>query len=424
MTLPSAAEVVPRSGAPRPRNVRLVLLWSLVLLSVLPWRQGAYFTGGLDPVVLAKSAVGGLTLVCAWFMWGGARRRSDLGITTLAIVGAYLVVTVLGGWAAGSLLPSAIVAVRVGLLLMTVVLVVTSCAVETTMAAARDAIILVGGVVALTGAGSLATEGRLRGGVLPLNPNDLAMMFGFAVLVTVWQALERRATRLDAVAAVGMFVLVALTGSRTGLVALLLAIALCALTYRRRPGGAFVIATVALPAMLYLVTSTGMAEAYFNRGGGASVLTLNSRTIAWTAAFDQPYDFWTTLFGRGLSAKTVGVAGTFWDTQVLDSSWVSAYVQGGAIGLALLALWCVRNLVRTLRLGHPRQALFLPIVVYALIYSVTASGLIDAYVLFLLMLLCSLAIDLTHVEATDEVEGVDGVDGVDEVSAVGKAGDD
>lgn len=391
----------PSTSPARGRHRRLTVLWVLILLSVLPWRQGAYFTGGLDPVVVAKSMVGVLAFAAAWFTWGGARRRSDLGITTLLLVGAYLAVTVIGGWAAGAQVASAIVAARVLLLLATVVLVMTSHTVETTMRAARDAIILTGGVIALTGAGSLATEGRLRGGVLPLNPNDLAMMFGFAVLVNVWLLLERRATRLDKAATLVLFVLVALTGSRTGLVALLLAIGLAALTYRRRPGGVFVLAAVALPAMLYLAASSGMASAYFNRGGDASVLTLNSRTIAWTAAFDQPYEFWQAWFGRGLSAKTVGVSGTFWDTQVLDSSWVSAYVQGGAIGLALLALWCVRNLLRALRLGHPQQALVLPVVVFALIYSITASGLIDAYVLFLLMLMCSLSIDLTRAPELD-----------------------
>ncbi|MBA3780853.1 MAG: hypothetical protein H0X12_03250 [Nocardioides sp.] len=313
---------------------------------------------------------------------------------TAMVLGAYLLVTVLGGWAGDALAPSAVLAIRVGMLLVTLLLLASAHVMLDLLVAARDAITGVGLLIAVTGVGTLAAEGRLGGGdVLPLSPNQLSMMFGFALIVHVWAIIERRATPVDKSLTVLLVALVWLTGSRTGLVALLVAVALVALTYSRRPSGLFVLGTVIPPAIFYILTSTGMAQAYFSRGGGQSVMTLNSRTIAWQAAFAQPYEFWQTWFGRGMSAKTVGVSGTFWDTQVLDSSWVSAFVQGGVLGFLLLALWVSSTLVGTSRMPHPERSLYLAITVFALMWSVTASGLIDSYVLFLLMLVASLSVD-------------------------------
>ena len=110
---------------------------------------------------------------------------------------------------------------------------------------------------------------------------------------------------------------------------------------------------------------------------------------AWQAAFDAPFEFWSSTFGRGLSAKTVGVSGTYWDTQVLDSSWVSAFVQGGIIGMALLASWALLSLTAAAGLPARERSLWLPLVAFALLWSSTASGLVDSYVLFVIMFLAA-----------------------------------
>ena len=102
-------------------------------------------------------------------------------------------------------------------------------------------------------------------------------------------------------------------------------------------------------------------------------------------------DSWRGLFGRGLAAKTVDVSGAYWNTQVLDSSWVSAFVQGGFVGLVLLVLWVLVtawDTVRTARAGRP---LWVALAAYCLVWSFTASGLLDASVLFILMAVTSLA---------------------------------
>src|SRR3954453_18305074 len=95
-----------RGSAP-PRH-ELLITWILVLVSVLSWRNEAYYSGGLDAVVVAKALLSVVALVRANSAGGRARQRSSIGIRSLLIIGAYLAVTVLGGWASSALLSSAV----------------------------------------------------------------------------------------------------------------------------------------------------------------------------------------------------------------------------------------------------------------------------------------------------------------------------
>ena len=79
------------------------------------------------------------------------------------------------------------------------------------------------------------------------------------------------------------------------------------------------------------------------------------------------------------------MTGTYWDTQVLDSSWVSAYVQGGWVGMTLLGLWVVLTGWGVLRIARPARAFWVALFVYCMLWGITASGLLDSYVLFILM---------------------------------------
>ena len=49
--------------------------------------------------------------------------------------------------------------------------------------------------------------------------------------------------------------------------------------------------------------------------------------------------------GGGLALKRIPVQGQYWNDQGLDSSWVSAWVQGGLLCVLLLAVWAVSALV-------------------------------------------------------------------------------
>jgi hypothetical protein len=208
-------------------------------------------------------------------------------------------------------------------------------------------------------------------------------------VVLTWGIIYDQRFRFDVLIAPALLGLIWLTGSRTGLAAVLLGIGLVIVTARRLPSAVLVGLVAALPVAVYFLSATGFIAGYFGRGGASNITTLSSRTIAWQAAFDAPFEFWASLFGRGLSAKTVGVSGTYWDTQVLDSSWVSAFVQGGIVGLVLLALWAFSSLVATAGLPPQSRSLWLPLTAFALVWSSTASGLLDAYVLFVIMFLAS-----------------------------------
>lgn len=389
-------------------SLRLTFVWVLLLVSVLPWRVETYYSGGLDGVVVAKAVLNVFVLLLAWSTLSRVTVRYSTGSRPVLIVFAFLAVTVLGGWAAASLVGAAVLAVRMGILLVTVLLLTSTYPMLKVVVGLRNALILVAGVTAVSGLGTLAATGRLGGGVLPLSPNVLSMMLGAAVIQLFWKFVHTQRAGLDIVAVVGLVALIWLTGSRTGLAALAVAIVLIVLNSRKPRSAVFVGAVVSVPLGVFVVTATGLFSAYFERGGGQSVASLNSRTIAWQAAFDSAYDFWPSWFGRGLSARTVEVSGTFWNSQVLDSSWVSAFVQGGILGLVLLALWAITTMLAAATMPHPTRSLFLPMTVFSLIWSVTASGLLDAYVLFLLMLVTSLASDRTTWQAVTALPEVPG----------------
>ncbi|MBE7189073.1 MAG: hypothetical protein INR67_12375, partial [Jatrophihabitans endophyticus] len=56
-------------------TVRLYAIWLMLVFSLLAWRNNAYYTGGLDPTVLAKALLGFLAAGLAFdaAARGGAR---------------------------------------------------------------------------------------------------------------------------------------------------------------------------------------------------------------------------------------------------------------------------------------------------------------------------------------------------------------
>ena len=139
------------------------------------------------------------------------------------------------------------------------------------------------------------------------------------------------------------------TESRTALLGLALAAAVIVLTLRRMRRsvavGLLALGTVILPALLYTPALMNMVM----RPGSASLLTLNSRTLAWETVLDTSARTWERWVGGGLSIKTVAVEGQYWDSQVLDSSWISALAQAGVLGTLVLAVWAFSLLSRSLR---------------------------------------------------------------------------
>jgi O-antigen ligase len=179
------------------------------------------------------------------------------------------------------------------------------------------------------------------------------------------------------------------TGSRTALLVLVLAILVMALHVRRPQAGVVVSGLVLVALAPPAIAATGAVAGFLTRGGDGTS-TLGSRFVAWRAALTWADTNWQTVFGGGLNVKIIRVQGQYWDTQPLDSSWVSLLVQAGWFGVAVAAcwvLWTVRGVLRAPR-GH--RVLFGGLLVFLLGRSVLESGLFDATVAFVLFLAVSL----------------------------------
>lgn len=387
---PAARQVEPAPDVQASRG-RLVCIWVMLIFSVLPWRHGSFYSGTLDPVVAGKASLSLLCLAIAVFGWVSAGRRLSIGARSLALVFAYLASGLLGAWATGNLLASMVLTVRIVIVLLAVVLLIAANPIDkvlTTMCASMIGVSLLLGV---TGARSLVAQGRLFGGLIPVNPNDIAVLLGPPALFLFWRLTQHRAHRWDLFWLGVCLGLTWLTGSRTGLAALAVALVVVVLTTSRVPVWVHVVGTAAVPVIFWLITSTAVFSSFFVRGDAQSVLTLSNRTLAWSAAFSAPRTFWDRWFGGGLALKKISVTGQFWETQVVDSSWVSAFVQAGTLGMLLLVVLMLLTLGAVARCRQPERAFWFAVAVYCLVRSITSSGLVDAGPLFLVFMVVALA---------------------------------
>ncbi len=377
-TVPSDAET-PSLEAPR---IGAYLVFLILVGATIPWRSKTYFEGGADPVVLAKAALSfvglGLSLV---FVWGRVSRPVRVGPWIFLLI--FLGCTVLGGWAEGYLVPSTVIAIRVALLAVTVTVLARAYTGERLIQSLIAALGTFAVVGALTGITSLS-EGRLAGGIPPLHPNELASTCALAAIWCLWKiftAHERWWHLPLLLVAVGALLA---TGSRTPLAALAVA-AVVLLTQATAVRVRMVAVMVAVvPVMLWVVASTGVIDSVVSRGEDpAQLATLSNRTIAWTAALGPKDTPWLAWFGGGLTMKRIEVPGQWWNEQILDSSWISALVQGGWVGFVVCICWVVASALATGSSPKQLRALQLPIIIYLAVRGVLESGLFDATTAFL-----------------------------------------
>ncbi len=383
MTAPARVAPHPAPGTPahaarRPGVLAVALL--LVVVTV-GWRRGEYFTGSLDPVVLAKAGLSALALAGA-FLLAASGPRLRLGTAWLWWLGVVLGCSLFGALASGDLAAGGTVAVRVAVLGATVHLLLRAAPGLQVVTALAVACGLVAAVAAVTGLPTLA-EGRLAGGLPALSPNELSLLAGVVVLVLGWRTVLGRAGWADAVTGAAFLGVIWATGSRTGLLMLLVALAVMAL-YLRRPPVGLVVGGLLLGGLVVVgAATTGVLTAVATRDGDG-VGTLESRFIAWRAALDLPQSAWQEVFGGGMALKVIPIKGQWWDEQPLDSSWVSLLVQAGVLGLAVglgWVLWALRGAAGTPR---PVRVLFLGLLVFVVGRSTVESGMFDATPAFLL----------------------------------------
>ena len=377
------------SRGPAVARWQLYLCCLLLVACTIPWRRGTYFSGALDPVVAAKGLLGGAGLALAFLLSRRSTRRTAVGARTLTLAALYLVVSCLGGWAAGQALPSLVVAVRVAMLLTSLALLLQAVGVTRLITAMIRSMGMVALFAVATGAGTLGS-GRLQGGVPPLTPNEVALLTGAVLLLTVQRMIESQAARWEAVMALGLFGVVWLTGSRTTAATLFLAVALMVIQARKFSVAGFVAMVAAIPAVAFAALATSAVTNLLFRGGDQNVTTLASRTIAWQAALTMDGSTWQRWFGGGLPMKHIPVAGQFWQTQLLDSSWISALVQTGLIGLALAAVWALATVGSAFRTPRPWRPLWVGLVAFVGLRSLLESGLFDASTSFIVFAMVSL----------------------------------
>ncbi|HEY0950171.1 O-antigen ligase family protein [Nocardioides sp.] len=383
-----------RSARPRPVTVsplsrppaRLLVVWLVVLVSCVAWRRGVYYSGGLDVVVAAKAALGVLALALAITAPRSGPAWSRLRAGPVPWIAVYLGVSVAGGLLHGTGFATAVLAARVMLITVTVVALVRAYPWPELLGSLTTAMLLLAGVGTVTGLGSLASSGRLYGGVPPLNANELSLLVGVPLVCLAWRCLNREARWWDVAAVPVLLAVVWLTGTRTGLVALLLAFALLVVMTARIPAALVVVGVLCLPVLLFVAFLTPLVSGYATRGDAAATLTLNSRTVAWEAAFHYADSGSAQLLGSGLAVKEIPVSALYRSEQILDSTWVSAVVQVGAVGTAVLALMVVLTLGRALTAAPPLRSLTVAVLALLVVRSALESGLFDAspaYVPFL-----------------------------------------
>ncbi len=377
----------------RTRWIFVFLIVLLVVVSVVPWREGILYSGGADPVVVAKAVVGIVAFCWAFVLHATTRVTGSVGVRTLSLLAGIVLISVVGAFAAGDATAALVLSIRIVLIAATVMIVVKSAPPLIVLNALLAALAAVAIVSAATGAVHGLSGGRLSGGIPQMASNVLA---GLAAPPAIGLAVDivRRGFRLwTSTMLAAMLAIVVATQSRTTLVVVVIGVVLAFLYGRRIATSTAIVAIIAAPFAYVVLAFTSIVSQVLARGQGIQQLTtLSSRTVAWDAVLAIPFDSWGKWLGVGLAAKTVQVQQQWRNQQVLDSSWVSVIAQAGIIGTVLLAIWIVFTAVESLRRPDLR-AIATPLLAMLLVRGFTESGLVDSSATFLLFLTLSLLLE-------------------------------
>lgn len=368
------------------------LVWLTLIISVIPWRQGDYYSGGLDPVVIAKGMLQIMALAWAVSFMPRIGERYPVKGLTLMLFGAFVSISVIGALAVGDLTASVILAVRLFLLALTIVVLVRVFSAKELLTSIVLAMSVVGVGSALTGLGQFGVTGRLGSTIPPLSPNAISMLVGLPALAFFHEIVHGRSTRW---LVAGFFVVTGMlfaTGSRTALISFCISIAIILLHVRRLPRSVAASFILLIPIGFAVAAYSSIFGQVLVRTTGGSNATLNSRTIAWGAVLGTPVETWQRWLGSGLSVKTVPVTGQYWPDQVLDSSWISALAQSGVVGTIILAIMCLLCIRSSLRANQLRSFTTAALV-FVLIRSGLENGLTESSPAFMVFFLISLLVE-------------------------------
>jgi hypothetical protein len=354
------------------------LIWLLVLASLISWRRDVFFSGSIDSVVIAKAILSVAALTIAIFIPRRASAMMPVGFAGMIMVLFYCTLSVAGGYATGGVMPAAVVAVRLVILATTVLLVVRHFPAPLVLRSLLGSMALIGVVSAVLGAGSVLDGGRLSGTVPALNPNDFALLCAVPAVGLVHDMTTGHRSWTYRLPLLTVLVgIVWLTGSRTGLFAMIVAMVLVIASNGRARIRTIVCAIAAVPVTFAVLAYTDTLGSVIER----DLITLTARTTAWQAVLNTPNDTWRRWIGSGLDLRQVTVSGQYWEQQVIDSSWVSSLAQVGVIGIVLLAALTLLTVVWSVRARRLRS-FTTPLLAFVLIRSFLESGLLDVNVTF------------------------------------------
>lgn len=376
--------------------LRLQLVCLLLVVASVSWRSDAYYDGGVDPVVLAKAALTLLALALALTGPWPAGAWSRFRAAPLLWLGSYLAVTSVGAVLADTTIASVVLAVRLALVAAIVLVVVLTHPWRQVVNAVAAAMLTVGMVAGVTGIPHLLTEGRLHGGVPDISANEVCFLVAVPLVVLVWAAVNRQGPPGDRWAILPLLAVVAATGSRTGAAALVVVLLVVVVTAPRIPTPAVIATMMAAPVALYLTSYTDLVAQFAARGGSTDVSTLSSRTVAWEAALDYPASLTSLWFGEGIAVRKIPVSAMYRSEQILDSTWVSAYVQAGIAGTTLLVLLVLVTWWRAARLPAPYRSLAVGVLGLVTIASVLESGMFDTKPAFIVFFCTALLVHRTE----------------------------
>ena len=368
---PKAAELTVSPFRLKPTSLLLTCL--LLVVSSVAWRKGVYFSGGADIVVLTKAALTGLALGLAWLMPRAPGTWSRFRAAPVLWLAAYLVISVIGGALSGDEVSSTVLAVRLALMAVALLLVTVSHPWQEVVSAMASAMLLLAVVAGVTGVSSLAETGRLYGGIPPINANEICLLVSVPVALLFWKCVYASARPYEYLALLPLLGIIWLTGARTGLAALVLALLVMMVMAPRVPALVAAGVVAAVPLVAFVAAFTPLVAQFAGRGDLAGVTTLNSRTVAWQAALNYADTPAETLFGSGLALKQIPVTAMYRSQQILDSTWISALIQVGYVGCAVLVLFVLVTLVQALKLPAAQRSL-----VFCLAAIVTAVGVLES----------------------------------------------
>jgi hypothetical protein len=217
--------------------------------------------------------------------------------------------------------------------------------------------------------------GRLGGAFWPTPPPQVAEFAAVTLGLVVVMWLAARFSGWGTLFVTGIAVLILyLSHTRTAILAMVLGIFVAGLSMissEARVRKLF--ASIGIIATIVAVTLSGVVLTWLTRGQGTQQLTeLTGRTATWSAVINIPRNLFQTIFGFGLSNKSV-------NGLPVDSNWLASFLDQGVFGVVVSASALLFVLIAAY--FQPRgvkRSLALFLATYCLVASFTETGFSDA----------------------------------------------